>query len=1044
MIPRARSLVHGSISATLVGLALSLGAGHPADAAEPRHAAAPTYAEHIRPILADACFNCHGFDAAERKADLRLDTSEGAYADNGGVRAIVPGDLQASEVWHRIRSTDPTEQMPPPEFPHQLSAKQIDLLGQWIEAGAIYEDHWAFTPPARPPVPEIPAPDGAQSQPHVVDAFVKQRLAREGVEPLPRADRRSQLRRLTLALTGLPPAPEDVEAFANAADEDQAWLQWVDRLLESPRHAEHMARHWLDAARYADTHGYQYDLSRHQWPWRDWVIRAFRDNMPFDQFTLEQMAGDLLPDPTDDQVLATAFNRNHPITIEGGIIDEEYRTEYVIDRVATVGTVWLGLSMECARCHDHKFDPISAEDFYSFYAYFNRVPERGHGGQNRFAPTRELESPLVGELLAGVRDELATVKQKLLSHREGIGGSRAAWERDLLAEAGNWQLSTPDHVSTAGSEWQPREDGSLLFDGPRPDRDHYELVLPARGPVAALRLEALTDDSLPAGSVGRADNGNFVLTRIKAWALAADSEPDQRRELAFESASASYQQSGYPVTDALRDNDRGGWAVDGNNRAESSTAEFVFEQPLPEGIGADEDWQLVVRLEFGWGAGHAIGRPRLSLADRAPGSLPADVAAALQLAPEERSAEQAAAVDMALLKRHGDAESAGLFDRLQALEQQVEALAQERPAVMIMQDMDQPPATYVLRAGLYDQPDKDRPVTARPLSAFDVKGADELPADRLGLAQWLLAPDNPLTSRVLVNRLWQQLFGTGLVATSEDLGTQGELPSHPELIDWLAVEMMESGWDIRAMLRLLVTSETFRRSTHAAPEAYAADPDNRLLARGPRQRLDAEAIRDNALAIAGLLEDTIGGPSVYPYHPEGLWEEVNNRPGFMETYEQSRGPGLYRRSMYTFWKRAVAPPAMQIFDAPNRETCVVRRSRTNTPLQALVLLHEPGQVEAARALAERMLLEGGDTLEQRVGHGFALALGRPPAGEELSVMRELLATETARFQQQPETAAALLQVGESRSNPDLATVELAAHTTLARLILNLDETITRP
>lgn len=995
----------------------------------------PTYAKDIRPILADACFNCHGFDAGERKAGLRLDIPEGAFADTDGVRAIVPGDLQASEMWHRITSTDPTEVMPPPDFPHQLKPEQVALLGKWIEAGAVYEDHWAFTPPVRPEPPE-------SDQPHVIDAFLEQRLRAEGVEPQPRADRRAQIRRLSLALTGLPPAPEEVEAFVAANDEDAAYHKLVEQFLASPRHAEHMARHWLDAARYADTHGYQYDLSRNQWPWRDWVIRAFRDNMPFDQFTIEQLAGDLLPDATDQQILATAFNRNHPITIEGGIIDQEYRTEYVIDRVATMGTTWLGLSMTCARCHDHKFDPISAEDFYSLYAYFNRIDERGHGQQNQFAPTKEILSPLIEEALEGLRSEVAALEQKLAGHRGVLAEHRGEWEAALLASSPDWQVSEPDEVRTGGSELVAQQDGSLLATGALPERDHYEFVLPVKGPVAALRLEALTHESFPNESVGRAHNGNFVLTRFRAWAQKKGS--DERQELGIASASASFEQSGYPVKDALTDNGRNGWAVAGNERAEDSWARFELERPLPEGIGEADDWQLVVRLDFGWGTGHAIGRPRLAVIASADELLSTTLTDALRVAPEDRSPEQTHLVDLALLERHGSPEVAGLFAQIGSLSERIAELEAQRPPVMIMQDRATPPETFVLTAGVYDQPDKDRPVSARPLSAFEIEGADQLPSNRLGLAQWIVAPDNPLTSRVLVNRLWQQLFGTGIVATSEELGTQGELPSHPELIDWLAVEMIESGWDVRAMLRLMVTSEAFRRSSHAGPEAFASDPDNRLLARGPRHRLDAEAIRDNALAIGGLLEDQIGGPSLYPYHPEGLWEEVNNRPGFMETYTQSTGEGLYRRSMYTFWKRSVAPPAMQIFDAPNRESCVVRRSRTNTPLQALMLLHEPGQVEAARALAGRMLRDGGTTIEQRIGHAFRLALGRPPEDVEFAVLEDLLVRELVRFQARPADAAALLAVGESEPDPDLEPVELAAHTTIARLILNLDETIHLP
>jgi hypothetical protein len=994
-------------------------------------AGVPSFAKDIRPILADACFNCHGFDAAERKAGLRLDTPEGAYEDLGGVRALVPGDLEASELWYRVTTDDEDDVMPPPDFPHQLDAGKLDLLKRWIEAGAEYEEHWAFRAPVKADLP------GGGEGVHPVDAFVLARLGEEGKEAAGGSDKRSLIRRVSLGLTGLPPTPEEVAAYL-ADETEEAYGRVVDRLLGSERHAEHMARYWLDAARYADTHGYQYDLSRSQWPWRDWVIAAYRDNMPFDQFTIEQMAGDLLPDATESQVLATGFHRNHPITIEGGIIDEEYRTEYVIDRVATTGTVWMGLTMACARCHDHKFDPISMDDFYSFYAYFNRVPERGHGGQNKFAPTRAIASPLQGDQLAGLRQQIGETDKELAGYRERIASRRGELEEQLRGMVPSFRTVVPEAVATGGSTLEEQEDGSLLAVGAAPGVDHYEFVLGVEGPVGALRVEALTDGTLPGGSVGRASNGNFVLTRLRVWSREVGGK--DAREVVVSGASASYEQGGYPVADALVDNGKGGWGVDGNMRAEASHADFVLE-----GLGDREGgWELVVRLDFGWGGGHAIGRPRLAVSAAGSTGLTADVVAALELGEGERSDEQRELLERELLIRAGVEGVAGLVERRRELERRIGEMEAARPEVMIMQDIATPPATYVLNAGLYDEPNKERPVSARPPGSFLVEGVEGFSADRLGLARWIVAPDNPLTARTVVNRMWQQLFGIGIVASADDLGTQGELPSHPELLDWLAVELMESGWDIRAMMRLLVTSATYRQSSEVAPEAYREDPDNRLLARGPRQRLDAEAIRDNSLAVAGLLDATVGGPSVYPYHPEGLWEEVNNRPGLMEEYKQSEGAGLYRRSMYTFWKRAVPPPSMQTFDAPNREYCVVRRGRTNTPVQALVLLHEPGQVEAARGLAGRMVREGGDTVEGRLARGFELATARLPKGEELGVLVRFFSTEAARFAEDPGEAERLMAVGELREDVGIGAAELASYTSVARLLLNLDETITQP
>ena len=768
----------------------------------------------VRPILSDTCFKCHGFDEKERKAGLRLDTKDGLTHKHKDIVPVVPGDPAKSEIYKRIVATDADERMPPAKSGKTLTARQKEVIRRWIEQGMDWEPHWAFVPVTRPGIPEVADRRWARNP---VDSFILARLEKENLEPSAEADKVTLIRRVTLDLTGLPPTPAEVDAFLADASPD-AYERVVDRLLASPRYGERMAVDWLDAARYADTNGFHIDNGRDMTKWREYVINAYNANKPFDVFTTEQLAGDLLPNSTIEQQVASGFNRNHMINFEGGAIPEEYHTAYVLDRTNTTGSVWLGLTVACTQCHDHKYDPITQKDFYSLYAFFNNVPEKGLDGNTGNA------APLIS-------------------------------------------LATPEQQQAV-------------------DRVAAEL---------------------------------------------------------------------------------------------NATEEKVKAAPP-----ADEQAKSALNKEID-----------------------------------------------ALRAKHLAAQSA-------------------LPTAMVMREMDKPRDTHVLVRGAYDAKGERVSMTT---PAFLPPMDPAWPKNRLGLAQWLLDDKQPLTSRVTVNRFWQSFFGNGLVKTSEDFGSQGELPSHPELLDWLASEFMKNSagkkWDVKAFVRLLVTSSTYRQSSAITPDGLARDPENRLLARGPRFRLQAEFIRDQALAAAGLLDGRLGGASVSPYQPAGLWEELMSRADghkwTAQVYVQSHGPDLYRRSMYTFWKRTVPPPQLATFDAPDRETCTVKRSRTNTPLQALVLLNDPTYVEASRKLAERVMREGGDGTESRIAFAFRLPLARQPKPEEVTVLKRIYNAQLAHYRSNPGSAAAskLLAVGESPRDKRLDPAELAAWTTVAGVILNLDEVITR-
>lgn len=979
----------------------------------------------IRPIFSQTCFACHGFDEHSRKAKLRLDIRAEAIKE-----AIVPGKAEESPVYHRITETDPDDKMPPEDFHTQLTPKQIALIKQWIDEGAEYETHWSFIPPQSPNVPEGQNP---------IDHFVRQRLGEEGLQPSVRADRATLIRRAALDLTGLPPSRELVQSFINdPAEHDMAWGRVVDQLLNLPSFAEHRTRYWLDAARYADTSGYQYDRIRHQWVWRDWVIHAFDTNMPFDQFTIQQMAGDLLPDATPHTRLATGFHRNHPITIEGGIIDEEYRTEYVMDRVVTTTTTWMGLTFLCARCHDHKYDPFGQDDFYSFFAFFNNVPERGMSG---FAPQMRIESPLKPMDLKTLDQAVAKAEAARKAGLESLRPSFPQWEETIRKEA-EVELNSVqiDKLEAGGgTKLTPQEDGSILAHGPNPGTNTYHVHFTVRDkPVQAIRLEALTHPSHANQSTGRGSNGNFVLSEVKVESVAKEGAKPQSVKIV--KATADYEQPKYPISAAIDGQlGRTGWAVDGNTRIKDSSAVFVLEKPLAPGT------QVRFSMIHTWGGSHTIGLFRLTVP--VDGQIPVSKAIREILAQEKskRKSGDQQELEKFLAQRFAGKTYRKLESDLKAAQSRREQANTKLPQTLVLTEMSNPRETFVLMRGEYDKPDKDRKVLPG-VPAVLGQLPQNSPQNRLGLAKWLVSRENPLTARVTVNRFWAQLFGTGLVKTLEDFGSQGEYPSHPDLLDWLAVEFMDSGWDVKGIFRTIITSETYCQASSVTKQALDKDPENRLLARGPRYRLDAESIRDSALAVSGLLEPTIGGPSVYPYHPQGLWMEINNRPGYSRAYPHTQDPNaLYRRSLYTFWKRTVPPPSMAAFDAPEREFCMVQRSRTNTPLQAFVLLHDPQFVEAARKLGERMVLEAPKAdPTSRLTYGFELCFSRPPGPKELQLLLNAYQTQLADFKADPESAKQLLTVGQSSTNNQINSVELAAWSSVARILLNLSEFITRP
>lgn len=997
----------------------------------------------VQPILSDRCYHCHGPDPATRKAKLRLDRQADAFADLGGYSPFVPKNPDDSEALRRVEAEqgDP-ERMPPDSTGKPLSAKEIKTLRRWIEEGANWKTHWAFTPPTRPVAPRN-TENWARNP---IDAFVLDRLRAEGLAPSPEASRTTLLRRLSFDLTGLPPSPESVASFVG--DESPGALERaVDGLLASPRFGERMAMDWLDAARYADTDGFQADATRSNWPWRDWVVNAFNANLPFDQFTLEQFAGDLLPSPTSDQRLATSFHRNHMTNGEGGRDPEESRIDYVLDRVNTMGTVWLGLTLGCTQCHSHKFDPITHAEYYRLNAFFNSIDEDGKAGRAA-KPYLAYESPAARQAVAIARerrDGMATAEARarrqaepafdtwLAQQIKQVQGGHDAWSPFLASE-----LQT-----VGGTILTPGADGVVSASGPDPRHEDYRLIGRVPLPrVTGFRLEVLPDPDRPGGGLSRSKSGDFLLTDIGVQVRRKDGR--QVREPSVAGAVADVEadpakHNGYgKVIHTLDDDPRNGWASFGHPINCSHSAVFAFEEPLI--LGSDEE--LIVELRHRSTEGHLnIGRFRIALTNEAGPAVKSVQPTPLERLAQARVADsssvdptlRALLFEQFLEDNSPYLPSKGALRRAEAWLDEIKGF-EKSVDVMVLADRPEPRETHVLLRGVWD---KKGEVVSPDVPEVLNPWPEGSPRNRLGLARWINSRENPLTARVIVNRLWQAVFGAGLVRTPEDFGRQGEPPTHPELLDWLAVELIEHGWDLKHVIRLMVTSATYLQESRVSDTLRTRDPENRLLARASRQRLPSAMIRDAALSASGLLFPTLGGPPVRPYQPPGVWEEM-----FMGRfrYEPSEGPDQYRRSLYAFWRRSAAPTFL--FDAAQRRVCEVQTPRTNTPLQALTLLNDQTYLEAARALAALAIRDatGDDSLVDALSNRV---LSRRPNAQERPILIRELKRARDYYRDHPEAAGQWLSHGQSPRDSTIDPIEQAACALVADMLLNLDEAMTR-
>lgn len=1032
-----------------------------------------------RPILSDRCFACHGPDAAARKAGLRLDKSDEAISElASGVRAIVPGDPGHSEAVRRMRSNDPTVRMPPPESNLSISPEEIAILERWIEEGAEYKPHWSFIPV--PTLDEIER--GLEPAVSPVDQFVNRRMAEQGLEPQPPADRETLVRRLSFDLTGLPPKPAVIDAFLSDESPNAA-ERLVDRLLASERYGERMAADWMDLSRFSDTHGYQADFYRPAWRWRDWVIDAYNRNMPYDEFLTLQIAGDLMPDADRESILATGFNRNHAQNAEGGIVNEEFRVEYAADRVNTLGKGILGLTLECARCHDHKYDPISQKEFYQLFAFFNNVDEAGQITWSQTdLPPPTLLLPTVEEeqRLNGLRDEI----ERLEASRDALRkGRRAAFEAWLGRLAAGEETIPKQPAGLAG--WFPLEDATneavanLVENGtpgrivdpvtqqlypsppvPAPGRDGEGLRMDGdsmldfpglgkyfRADPFSIGLWIKVPKDLKNGVIFHGNRGGIIYSFKGYQVSVEDGRFEVRIAHSFPYASVhllsrdevpreewihlalTHDGSGRAAGVRLYLN---GLLLEMETKRDNLYKEIVFVRD-----GIDTNLRVGARWRSKGFTGGLVDEIQVYNRELPPPE--AAMAAGLDPLADLMEDGQDSLTDTEIQGWHEyylaniDPDYPGILEELRAARHEFNAIEEQVDHAMVMDEMPEPRQAFVLERGAYDAHGEPvDPGTPGALPAFNEKW----PRNRLGLAKWLTARENPLTARVVADRLWRQFFGKGLVNTPEDFGSQGSLPTHPRLLDWLAAKLMDLDWDIKALQKIIVLSDTYQRSSAAPPEDWKADPENRWLARGPSKRLSAEMLRDQALAASGLLTGRIGGPSVKPYQPEGLWSF-----GSVKNYEQSTGPDLYRRSLYTFWKRTVPPPTMNIFDAPERSVCVVRREKTNTPLQALALMNDPQFTEAAKMLAVRAIGEAGGSAGERIRHIFRLLTARWPNGEELSELAGLHEGQRAAMESEPVKAEGWLNAGDSELAPERRNAETAALAVTAAAVMNADASV---
>ncbi len=1003
-------------------------------------AAAPlTFNKDLRPILSDKCFACHGFDAKKREASLRLDTPEGAFAANKeGRHAIVPGKPEESLVWQRITTADADDVMPPAKSHKTLSDSEKATIKTWIEQGAPYQKHWSFETPVKPAVPPGPGNE--------IDRFISASLQTSGLIPQPEADRSTLIRRVTMALTGLPPALADVDAFL-ADTADGAFERMVDRCLSSPHYGEEMARHWLDVARYGDTHGMHLDNERQMWAYRDWVVSAFNRNLPYDPFTIDQLAGDLIPNATQDQQIATGFNRCNVTTGEGGSIDAEFIFRYAVDRASTTAQAWLGLTAGCAVCHDHKYDPISTKEFYSLYSFFHSSADPAMDGNALLTqPVMKVKPGGYDEKMKAFADSEAALAKEIdekaatLAYQDPAEANpkppvtevEQIWFEDAFPEGA--QVGASGHTTTFVESPVFSGKKSLKRGGPAMAQDYYQagaqpLTVP---PEAKFFLHVYLDPADPPEEI-------MIQFHSDGWKHRAVWGQDII-EFGAKNTTERHVAGSLPAL--------GQWVkleVDGNRMGlASGTALLGYAFTVHGGTAWFDNMGVTGRTDPASDPALSLAAWRKAQAGKDTAGAPGDLNGWLKEGPDKpRTPEE--------LKRLRDfylrtacAATRPAFAPLQA---SLAAAQKERtdydatvPSTFVWKDMAQPRESFIMTRGQYDKPgEKVEPGTPAILPPLKKAAAR---ATRLDLARWLTAPENPLTARVTVNRLWQQLFSTGLVKTSHDFGTQGALPSHPELLDWLGLWFQENGWDVKKLVRLMVTSQTFRRQSAAQPDQWTADPDNTRLARGPRFRLDAEQVRDQALYAGGLLQLQLGGKGVRPYQPPNIWEPVAFGGSNTQNYKADTGPALYRRTLYTFFKRTAPHPLMVNFDAPSREQSCIRRERSNTPLQALQLMNDVQHYEAARAFAARIIAAAASP-EERIAFAFRTVLSRPPAPEESAVVAALFQRQLAKYQAAPAEAKKAVTFGESKPPEGISEPDLAAWALVANLILNMDETVVR-
>ena len=991
----------------------------------------------IRPILSENCFYCHGPDEKHREGELRLDTSAGATAPLGDHAAVVPHKPDLSALLKRVSSNDPDEQMPPPKSKKpKLSEQQVATLRKWIEQGAEYEGHWAFLPLRTAPPPTVQEKTWAKNP---IDQFIFSRLEREHIQPSPAAEKTTLLRRVFLDLIGLLPTPEESRDFLNDTRPD-AYEKLVERLLASPHYGERWGRHWLDQARYADSHGYSIDGEREMWPYRDWVIRAFNDDLPFDRFTIEQLAGDLLPKPTKSQLVATGFHRNTLINQEGGSDREQFRVEAVVDRVNTTGAVWLGLTVGCAQCHSHKFDPIAQREYYGLFAFFNQCEDANDKG-----PTVEVTR---GEMFG--HPVVTPTPEPTPPPAVELAKTQAAWEKTELARLEKatatgtakpkevqWTPAKYEEYDTAtGAGFMLLEDNSLLSDGRGAYNDTYRVAATTTlKTVAAVRLRVLTHDSLPQHGPGRASNGNFVLTE---FALSVDGQAQ-----GFASAVADHEQANYPVSGTIDNQPKTGWAINvdkGSNMKMNANHEAVFVLTKPIAVG---EHSLEIKLHHDLNQNYLVGRFAIDFSEQTPGPAASDkgkdqiLLSSLKIDVSKRTDEQKKLVRESFEKAKPNAKNN-------------KAKNPNLAEAMVLKETAKTRDTYLLTKGDFTRPNKELgKIPPGVLQALSSKATEAgVLRTRLDLANWLVGAENPLTPRVTMNRVWLRYFGRGLVETEEDFGTQGTPPSHPELLDWLATEFRNRGWSLKAMHRLIVTSATYRQSSHARPDLAEIDPRNLLLARQERLRCEAEVIRDATLSASGLLDRTIGGPSVHPPQPDGVFSFTQN----VKQWKIDTGADRYRRGMYTFFYRSSPHPLFSVFDVPDLQTVCTRRGRSNTPLQALLLANDAGFFELTQALASRVLRETAaktpetsnlenSKLDEQIRTAFQLCLCRTPTDKELSILSKHYDRRLIDFKNDGAAAKKIYSGDISKLSASLP--EVAALVSTCRILLNSDAFITR-